>query len=169
MNWRDDEAAMPARIAMKKIGKPRKTSLVFSKTADIHCFCKARWVNAYANANGGRARQHFHNSACKKHLRAGSITPVRYNGRTVRIECPLKNATIPLFCTKKDPADTSFTRCSTESNLAGVAGFEPTNDGVRVKLTSRKIAVFTRFWAWKHRFLRFSSKSFPHFPQSIFS
>jgi len=29
--------------------------------------------------------------------------------------------------------------------MAGVAGFEPTNDGVRGKLTSRKIAVFARF------------------------
>ena len=29
--------------------------------------------------------------------------------------------------------------------LAGVAGFEPTNDGVRGKLTFRKIAVFARF------------------------
>ena len=29
--------------------------------------------------------------------------------------------------------------------VAGVAGFEPTNDGVRGKLTFRKIAVFAHF------------------------
>ena len=38
------------------------------------------------------------------------------------------NNTAGLEKTQQTPL---FTKCSTESNLAGVAGFEPTNDGVR--------------------------------------
>ena len=44
------------------------------------------------------------------------------------------------FCKKKTRPAGIFTRCSTESNLAGVAGFEPTNDGVRGMQNTSKMA-----------------------------
>ena len=53
-------------------------------------------------------------------------------------------------------------------SVAGVAGFEPTNDGVRGKLTSRKIAVFAYFLPKNCRFKHFFRNRFPKFPQFCF-
>ena len=67
-----------------------------------------------------------------------------------------------------DPYDVIFLMTKQLDNEQVVRSLLPylTADGVRGKLTPRKVAVFARFRAKKHRFLRFSSKSSLHFPQS---
>ena len=52
--------------------------------------------------------------------------------------------------------------------MAGVAGFEPTNDGVRGKLSFQKTAVFACFLPKNRRFCSFSENLFPKFPQFSF-
>ena len=93
------------------------------------------------------------------------LLPFGIMGAPYELNAPLTNATIPLFCTKKDPADTSFTRCSTESKLAGVAGFEPTNDGVRVRcLTAwRHPNIYTAATAISRYIIMYNFKKHKHF------
>ena len=52
--------------------------------------------------------------------------------------------------------------------MAGVAGFEPTNDGVRGKFSFQKNTVFVRFLPKNCRFLLIFRKFFPKFPQFSF-
>ena len=75
------------------------------------------------------------------------IFPVDFRERCAKL--PARNGKkfgkLSAFDMKKGLNRPFFTRCSTESILAGVAGFEPTNDGVRGKLLFQKSAVFARF------------------------
>ena len=52
--------------------------------------------------------------------------------------------------------------------MAGVAGFEPTNDGVRGKFSFQKTTVFACFLPKNRRFCSFSENYFPKFPQFSF-
>jgi hypothetical protein len=53
--------------------------------------------------------------------------------------------------------------------LAGVAGFEPTNDGVRGGTNVYKLLKNSLFLSKNARFFSIHDKSFPNFPQSDIS